>query len=102
MWTPRVRTLSGPWWDTSIPGGNLEAPPSTPWPRPPTRAEPSKATLGSVAKLSSTFFFLHKSPSPQRKVRRRGGSRFPVFLIKCHLQSEAALSAVAPWGRLIF
>lgn len=30
---------------------------------------PSRATLGSVARLSSTFFSLEKAPSPKRKVK---------------------------------
>jgi hypothetical protein len=47
----------------------------------------SRAALDSVARLSSTFFSLEESPSPKRKVKRRGGSCFPLFLIKCHLLS---------------
>lgn len=60
------------------------------------------ATLGSVARLSSTFFSLGKSPSPKRKVKqRRRGLIFLYFLIKCHLLSVKQLSvSCSAWGQI--
>lgn len=65
-------------------------------------AGPRRATLGSVARLSSTFFSLEKSPSPKRKVKQRErGLVFLYFLIKCHLLSVKQLSvSCSAWGQI--
>lgn len=64
--------------------------------------EPRRATLGSVARLSSTFFSLEKLPFPKRKVKQREkGLIFLYFLIKCHLLSVKQLSvSCSAWGQI--
>lgn len=72
------------------------------WPGACVLGRPRRATLGSVARLSSTFFSLEKSPSPKRKVKQRErGLVFLYFLIKCHLLSVKQLSvSCSAWGQI--